>query len=100
MTDGEKVGLLAEKLIEKLDVTLLEAGILSALHYGLSRDSRTCAKHMEVGHALVIRECVALSSDRNLIRIDRTDQRTQRVFYSFTDAGREAIHKAIQWPTT
>lgn len=62
------------------------AALLVAAAHGLARDSRSFARNFGLAHALVLRDCTTLA-EGGWIRIDRRDDRTQRLFYTPTDAG-------------
>ncbi len=66
----------------------LSAAILVTLVLEQCRSSRAFARRFGVAHALVIRECVELSSGEDaLLRILSRDERTQRLTYALGDAG-------------
>jgi DNA-binding MarR family transcriptional regulator len=71
----------------------LAAGVLAAAHHGLSQDSRSFAAKLGIAHALVLRECVALAEDHRLIDLDDRHDRSQRVFFSLTEQGHNALAK-------
>ncbi len=72
----------------------LAAGVLAAAHVGLVRDSHSFAARLGVAHALVLRECVALADELHLIALEDREDRSQRVFYSLTTRGHEALAEA------
>ncbi len=77
------------------DVSPLEAGILAAAHLGMARNSRDFAKQAEIAHALVIRACVDLGELKGLIMLERRGDRSQRVFFQLSGAGRTLIEAAL-----
>ena len=69
----------------------LAAGVLAAAHHGLTQDSRSFAAKLGVAHALVLRECIALSEEIGAIVLDDRQDRSQRVFFSLTQQGRHLL---------
>lgn len=69
----------------------LAAGVLAASHLGIAQDSRSFALKLGVAHALVLRECVALADEHQLIELEDRSERSQRVFFSLSDQGRNAL---------
>ncbi|MGD1886731.1 MAG: hypothetical protein ACFB01_06345 [Cohaesibacteraceae bacterium] len=73
------------------ELTPLAAGLLAASHSGYCSDSHTFSKRLGVEHALVIRECVMLADQLGAIRVERKNERSQRMVFSLTDAGLEML---------
>ncbi|PIE12402.1 MAG: hypothetical protein CSA70_09625 [Rhodobacterales bacterium] len=65
----------------------LGAGILAASWLGIARDSRSFARKLELAHALVLRECVALAEEAGLIILDDRQDKSHRLFYHLSPAG-------------
>lgn len=84
---------LVDRLAAGADLPGLGAGILAAAHLGIAADSRSFARQLGVAHALVLRDCVALSEAGWLV-LDRRDSRTQRLFYSLSPAGADLLARA------
>ncbi|WP_176083355.1 hypothetical protein [Martelella sp. HB161492] len=72
----------------------LAACILALALLDDARDSRTAARKLETGHALILRSLVTLEQEPALIAIDRRDQRTMRSFYHVTEQAL-ALHNLI-----
>lgn len=66
-------------------------GLMAAAYVGLSRDTRSFARALDLAHALVIRECVALGEEGGLIQIEDRADRSQRLFFSLTPRGQALI---------
>ncbi|MTI01950.1 hypothetical protein [Roseibium sp. RKSG952] len=69
------------------------AGVLVAAHFGVSSDSRSFASKLGVAHALVLRECVTLAEEHQLISLENREERSQRLFYSLTAQGHDLLAK-------
>ena len=67
----------------------LAAAILVAAAFGICHDSRAFARRFDIAHALVLRECAALSSELGLIELGTRDERTQRQAYRLSSEGRK-----------
>lgn len=65
----------------------LGAGILAASWLGVASDSRSFARKLELAHALVLRECVSLAEEAELITIEDRQDKSQRLFYRLSPAG-------------
>lgn len=65
----------------------LGAGILAASWLGIAGDSRSFARKLEVAHALVLRECVALAEEAGLIILEDRQDKSQRLFYRLSQRG-------------
>lgn len=61
--------------------------VLAAAWEEIAQDSRKFARVFDVEHALVIRECVHLASDLNLITLTYKNERSSRVGYELNDKG-------------
>ena len=71
------------------DLGRLGAAILVAAAFGICHDSRAFARRFDVAHALVLRECAALSSELELIEFSFRSERTQRQEYRLSGQGLE-----------
>jgi len=69
------------------------AGVLVAAHFGVSSDSRSFASKLGVAHALVLRECLTLAEEHQLISLENREERSQRLFYSLTAQGHDLLAK-------
>ncbi|TPW29408.1 hypothetical protein FJU08_13785 [Martelella alba] len=76
---------LAAGLMEQDRFDAVAACILALALVDKARDSRTAARLLETGHALVLRSLVTLAEEPALIAIDRRDERTMRSFYHVTE---------------
>ncbi len=87
MCDGNRFETLITALIEQHGLPSIGAGIVAAAYLGLAHDTRTFAKRLDLAHALVIRECVALSQDTALLDLENRGDLSQRIHYSLTPQG-------------
>ena len=76
----------------------LGAGIVLGAHQGLAKDTRSFARKLDVAHALVIRECVALALEHDLLRLDDRQERSQRVFYELTERAHAMVKDVCGTP--
>ncbi|MEM8700592.1 MAG: hypothetical protein AAGF82_02115 [Pseudomonadota bacterium] len=86
------IALLVEHRPDKLSA--LGAAILASVHFGICRDSRSFARVFGIAHALVLRECVALCEDQDLIELENRKERSQRLFYALSPGGLSLIREA------
>lgn len=95
MTSEQQLEALIGNLVESRagDLSPLGAGILSAAHLGFSQDTRSFASKLGLAHALVIRECVDLAEEAGVIALEDRGDRSQRLFFSLTDAGQALFEK-------
>ncbi len=54
---------------------------------GIANDSRSFSRKLKVAHALVLRECVALAEEAELITLEDREDKSQRLFYILNDQG-------------
>lgn len=72
----------------------LATAVLSIAGQAGHVDSRSVAKALEVGHALVIRECTVLAEEAGLLEICSQNPKTQRLEFCITDKGRKVLVSA------
>ncbi|MEM9635412.1 MAG: hypothetical protein AAGA50_29090 [Pseudomonadota bacterium] len=72
----------------------LSAGILAAARFDICRDSRSFARKFGIAHALVLRECVSLAEEHDLIELESRQDRSQRLFYSLRPDGHTILSEA------
>jgi len=77
------------------ELSSIAAGILAASHLGIAQDSRSFARKLDLAHALVLRECVALAEDLNLIDLDDRQDKSQRLFFSLTEKAKMLIAETV-----
>lgn len=70
------------------------AGLMTALHLGIAKDSRTFARLFGIAHALVLREITALT-EYHLLTIVGRNARTQRTEIALTEAGERIMTRAL-----
>lgn len=73
-------------------LSLLEAGILAAIHLDLAADSRSFSRIFGVEHALVLRGVETLAAEAGLIAVTARDKRTQRTRYEASATGRTVLN--------
>lgn len=78
---------LVSALVKHHGVSPIGAGLLAASYMELSQDTRSFSKLLGVAHALVIRDCVALSQSPSLLTVDNRGDRSQRLHFRLTPQG-------------
>lgn len=93
--DAEAFVAMAERLA-RLDprLSMLQAGLLAAVHLDIAHDSRSFARLLGIEHALVLREITALCGAGDLLAVTRRDERTMRTFFA-PGAGGERLLSAL-----
>ena len=79
---------------EAAGLSPLGAGVLAAVHLGISADSRSFAKTLGIAHALVLREVDGLSEEAGWLTVTKRHPRTQRTFYALTDSAATRLDAA------
>ena len=69
--------------------------ILAAAALDICSDSRGFARTFNVAHALVIRECVNLCEELQLIETHKRKEKTQSVYYTLNDQGWSLVPRDI-----
>lgn len=75
-------------------VTPVGAGLMTALHLDIAKDSRTFARLFGIAHALVLREITDLAEYHLLKVVDR-NARTQRTEIALTEGGVQLMKRAL-----
>jgi DNA-binding MarR family transcriptional regulator len=95
VSEEQFLAIVAEVCAADASLSSVAAGVMAAIHLGISKDSRTFSRIFGVAHALVLREITGLSDDRGLVRIASRNDRTQRTELALTDKGQELLSSAI-----
>lgn len=72
-------------------ITPIGAGLLAAAHLGLAGDSRSFARKLDLAHALVLRDCVALAAEQGLLTLDDRGEPSGRKFFHLTPRGEQLL---------
>lgn len=93
--DAEAFVVMTERLA-RLDprLSMLQAGLLAAVHLDIAHDSRSFARLLGIEHALVLREITALCEAGDLLAVTRRDERTMRAFFA-PGPGGERLFSAL-----
>lgn len=86
---------IVERLCARLPLTPLAAGMLSAAHLGIARDSSSFARLFGLAHALVLREVALLSDEGALIEVEDRGERSQRLFYRLTPRAEALLAEGV-----
>lgn len=102
MTMKDQLIAITTELVEQRSqqLTPLSAGILAAAYLDLASDSRSFARKLDIAHALVLRECVALSEDHGLLTLTDRSERSQRLFFALTTQGDSVVAAATERVTS
>mgnify|MGYP001791751061 CR=1 FL=1 len=90
---ADEMAVLIRALLAENPDTLdaLGAGVLAASYLGLVSDTKTFARELGVGHALIIRAVTTLSSELGLVAVERHSERSQKMHYRLTESGRALV---------
>lgn len=67
----------------------LAAGVIAACKTGIVKDSRDISNKLGIEHALILRECILLEHEHDLVEISEKNERTQRVKIFLKDGAQE-----------
>ncbi|WP_375464004.1 hypothetical protein [uncultured Methylobacterium sp.] len=81
------------------DLDTLAALLLAAAHLGLSADSRSAARNLDVAHAHALRALASIE-EAGLVAATRRDARTSRTHYALTEAGWSLMEAAAARPSS
>lgn len=70
------------------------AGLMTALHLDIAKDSRTFSRLFGIAHALVLREITALA-EYHLLTVVSRNARTQRTEIALTREGSDLMARAL-----
>lgn len=65
--------------------------IVATVAMGVARDSRSFARMFDLAHALVLRECVHVHDDLNLLDLEDRGEKSGRLFLHLTQKGQSLI---------